>query len=201
MNEQFGPIYYQLPSDVENPSNFTYKRFYQRLTDGELVFRLHDGTEQLLADIISSGGSVGGAANVGWTNNNTQMAVTTAYQIITGPAATTYQSTSEFVQNNPNTLEIKYIGSNNAILKVEFNDTHVGAGTSVLDLAIFKNGVIITDSDFPAPVNVARNLGQSRTIEFSANTNDVFDIRVLASGAINVTFKAVALIITKLKQN
>lgn len=201
MLEQVGGLYYQLSGDITNPQNSTYKKLYQRLDNDKLVLRLNDGSEQLLADLISLEGSAGGAANVGWTNNNTQMAVTTGYQIITGAAAATYQSTSEFVQNSPNTLEIKYIGSNNAILKIEFNDTHVGSGSGTLDLAIFKNGIIITDSDFPAPFNVARNLGQSKTIEFTANTNDIFDIRCLAAAPVNITFKAVALIITKLKQN
>lgn len=53
MNEQFGPIYYQLPSDIENPYNATYKRLYESLVDGFFYLRHHDGTDELFATGVS----------------------------------------------------------------------------------------------------------------------------------------------------
>lgn len=58
MFEQFGPLYWQLPVNIENPYNTTYQRLYRSLTDGLFYLRNHDGTEELFSSAIGAVGAM-----------------------------------------------------------------------------------------------------------------------------------------------
>lgn len=200
MFEQFGPLYFQLPSNIHNPYNSTYKRLYQRLDTGEFVLRLFDGTEENFADILLGGSTVNDVANVGWNENSTTMVVTAVSQIITGPLATRYKGDASFIQTAPNVLSVTYVGLIPAKLRLEYFDAHSSAQSGFLNYEIFKNGVALPDSNFQTNLNVARNNGLTLDAPISAVTGDVFDVRVITSNnPSTVTFRSVSFILTKLK--
>lgn len=52
MFEQYGPLYNQNPSEINNPSNNTYKRLYQSTIDNFFYLRHFDGTDELFSSAL-----------------------------------------------------------------------------------------------------------------------------------------------------
>lgn len=199
MFEQFGPYYRQDASEIQNPTNSTYERIWRDLS-GEYFVRHFDGTDEPLADAILAGSTIGDFANIGWNEASTNMNTTPAFAIITGPPATRQSfGGASFVQNNPDELSIKYVGPSGATVRLELVETHSSAVATVLNLEVYKNGVALPDSNFQAPTNVNRNLGQTLTIETSVQTDDVFDVRVASQAVASPIFRSLSFIATKQK--
>lgn len=199
MFEQFGPYYRQAASEIQDPTNSTYERLWRDIS-GTFYIRHSDGTDEVFADAILAGSTVGDSANIGWNGNITNMNTTALYQVITGPAVTrqSFVGTS-FVQANPNELSIKYVGPSGAKIRLEMVDTHSSAVNTFMTYKIFKNGLAIADSEFETPTNVNRNVGQTMTIETNAQTNDIFDVRAVSNAVASPTFRALSFIATKQK--
>lgn len=207
MHEQFGGIYWQLPAYVSKPINDTYVRLFRDLTVGPnygLYFiKKFDGT---IEPFVTGGvvdGSINDFANIGWNEASTAMVTTAAYQIITGPPVTRQSfGGASFIQTAPNTLSITYVGPNNARLRLEMNDTHSSAVQTTLTFQIFQNGVGIPDSEFQAPTNLVRNLGQTFTFVDNVQSGDIFDIRVKSTiDPTSPVFRSLSFAATKLKQS
>lgn len=54
MHEQYGPIYYQNPSDINPPDNTTYFRVFINLLDNLAYVKKHDDTIELFSDFLGA---------------------------------------------------------------------------------------------------------------------------------------------------
>lgn len=140
--------------------------------------------------------SVGEYANSGWTANITQMAVNSSYQKITGPATLRFTSSTMFQDVGALYPAIKYIGENDATIKLELDVSLTGVTSTFGTFGIFKNGVLIADSEFQFLININRSFARAVTIAVSVKKDDVFDVRVLSNANSNTTFRYLSFIAT-----